>query len=532
MHTYHFVVFNDSNNNVNSWINIGYIASYILANSSVDVRFSFYTVDELETAVEEIYASHPSIIGLPILQHNFYPSLLFCKKIKSLLPDTYIILGNKEATCYGHYIMQNNPEIDAIVLGEGEITTSEVCNRLSLNQDLSDCPGLMLRQGKEVFMTPPRPLVEKLDDLPFPYRGYRQGNGNFYNVLGSRGCTGRCSFCESNTIFTKNSCTHSPVRSRSISNILDEVTQLAKEKDFVVINFLDSTFCSKDTEAINRLEDLYFQIIERKLNFQFNINVRSEQVNPEFIKCLINLSKVGLDSILLGIEAGNTDDIRIYNKGASLDTHRRAINLLNSQLKRTPNIIGVEYGFINFNPYSTIEKLEANVDFALDCDLRLYPFDIMSKLRISGSTTITRKIEQDGLLLGSLAQPIVDPYAYRFIDSRVDDIYNALSKAYSLFQAPNTSLVLSKLRRFSLHKKTDPQFTKKAIALDKAIVQSTLHIYKKALHLAKSSESFASLFSYAEEQKEQIRELSREVQKIENRVSINLLKIGELPYHY
>ena len=427
--------------------------------------------------------------------------------------------------------MENHPAIDAIILGEGEVTTSEVCNCIALNQDISKCPGLMIRRGEEIFETPPRPLIKNLDDLPFPYRGYRVGNGNFYNIIGSRGCVGHCSFCESNTIFSKNSYTHSPVRCRSISNILDEVGILLHDKNFVVINFLDSTFCSNDAEAIHRLKDLYLQIIARKLNFQFNINIRSEQINEEFIDCLVKLSRVGLDSVLVGIEAGNADDIRLYNKGADLKTHRHAIHLLNSQLIKNPNIIGVEYGFINFNAYSTIEKLEANAEFALSNNLTLYPFDIMSKLRISGSTAITRKIEKDGLLTDNTGQPLIDPYAYKFIDRRVDKLYTLLSEAYTIFRAPNTSLVLSKLRRFSLHEKLDSRITEKAITLDKTVSKITLDIFQKGLFLVKNTKPDDSLFTYAAEQNERIKELSKEVKRIENRVSANLLKIGELPHH-
>lgn len=529
--TYHFVVFNEQDNNINSWINIGYIASYLLENSSVCVRFSFYTVDEVEKAVQEIYAVQPDIIGLPILQHNFYVALSFCEQIKKMMPNVYIILGNKEATCYSRYIMERYPEIDAIILGEGEVTTSEVCNCLCSRQDISKCPGLMIRCGDKIFETAPRQLIENLDELPFPHRGYRVGNGNFYNIIGSRGCIGNCSFCESNTIFNKNTYTHSQVRSRSISNILDEVAALARGRNFVAINFLDSTFCADDGEAISRLEDLYLQIIERELNFQFNINIRSEQVDEKFVDCLIKLSRVGLDSVLIGIEAGNADDIQLYNKGADLNTHRYALNLLRNRLEETPNIIGVEYGFINFNPYSTIEKLETNLEFAHINKLALYPFDIMSKLRISGSTAITHKIEKDGLLIGDPSQPIVDPYAYRFIDNRVDKLYRVLNKAFEVFHAPNTSRVLSKLRRLSLHKKLEPQITDVVIALDKATVDITLNIFEKGLGLIKNSEDCDSLFTYAAAQNEQIKALSEDVKKIENRVSATLLKLGELPHH-
>ena len=201
---YHFIVFNDLDNNINSWVNIGYIASYISNNNNISVQFSFYTINDVEKAIKEIHLANPDIIGLPILQHNFYQALSFCEKIKILLPNVYITLGNKEATRYGYYIMENYPSIDAIILGEGEVTTKELCDYISSNQDISNCSGLLIRRGKEIFETPARPLINELDALPFPYRAYRIGKGNIFNVIGSRGCVGCCSFCEANTIFHKN----------------------------------------------------------------------------------------------------------------------------------------------------------------------------------------------------------------------------------------------------------------------------------------------------------------------------------------
>ena len=243
------------------------------------------------------------------------------------------------------------------------------------------------------------------------------------------------------------------------------------------------------------------------------------------------MSQVGLDSVLMGIESGNDDDTRLYNKRADLDTHRHAIKILNDQLKITPNIIGVEYGFINFNPYSTIENLEKNANFALENNIKLYPFDIMSKLRISGSTAITYKIIKDGLLLGDDKLPIVDPYAYKFVDIRVEKLYEILKEAFSIFVPPNISIVLSKLRRLSLHKKLDSKIVEKAIALDELVVEVTLCIFQKGLNIAKNSNNSDSLFEYALEQNTTVKELYREIKIIENRASADLLKIDELARH-
>ena len=101
----------------------------------------------------------------------------------------------------------------------------------------------------------------------------------------------------------------------------------------------------------------------------------------------------------------------------------------------------------------------------------------------------------------------MDPYAYKFIDSRVYKLYNVLSEAFTIFHVPNTSLVLSKLRRFSLHEKLDPQIREKAISLDKTVGEVTLRIFQKGLRLVKNSKPYDSLFAYAAEQNERIKEV-------------------------
>ncbi len=527
---YRFIVFNDLDNNINSWVNIGYIASYLEHNKNAEVQFQFYKSCDVSKAIQEVCENPPEVVGLPMLQHNFNEILSFCREIKKRLPQLFIVLGNKEAVCYYEYIMTHYPEVDAIVLGEGEVTTNEMCYRLSRGETLVECPGLVVRTKEHFVMTGSRFLVQNLDELPFPSRKYRVGDSNIYNIIGSRGCVGRCSFCEANTIFEKNLCTGSSVRYRSIDNILDEVAELMGENKFVVINFLDSTFCSNNKHAILRLQELYNQIVERKLNFQFNLNVRSDQVNDEFIKKLKQLSTVGLDSILVGIETGNADDVKIYNKGPNLEHHINAIKLLNKALKNDPNFIGVEYGFINFNPFSTIEKLKANAEFATTYNVTLYPFDIMSKLRLSGSTKITQQVAEAGLLRQDIKKPITDPYAYDFIDDRMERLYCVLERAYSFVKFANTSLLLSKLRRYSMHATVDIEILEKVIEMNRQVGYITIQIFEKALFIVENSLPAEQLFRYAKEQNDGIKECSKQLKGIENRVSIDLAKLQELPY--
>ena len=450
MKRFDIIVFNQNDHNGNSWLSIGYLSS-ALREEHVDCHVSFFLQDEINLAVEYVLRVNPIAVGVPMLQYNFYTCLAFCKELKSKSPKTFVILGNKEATCYYDYLLNvYHDYIDAISLGEGEDTLIQFCHCIINDTSFGKCPGLAIYSDKQVILTPKRKLRENIDTFPFPDRSYRIGNSNVYNVLGSRGCQGNCSFCEANTIYKHNEGPR--VRQRTINNILDEIETLSENHSIIHINFIDSTFCGDSKQSINRLNELYESLIKRDINIQFGFNIRSEQVNQEFVDCLLKLETVGLVSILIGLEAGNKEDLELYNKCASLDVHKRTLRLLrDNDIISGKAGIHFETGFINFNPYTTLERLRENLDFLESNSVKVSPYDMTSRLMISGSCYILNRIREDGLLTIDPSLPVVNPYGYRFMDPKAKHAYDMYNKYLSMLGIKNYENVLFKKKIFIRH---------------------------------------------------------------------------------
>ena len=78
-------------------------------------------------------------------------------------------------TCGGHYpslcperILRQIPQLDSVVRFEGEETLTELLDALLSPERWSSILGLAFRRDGNVILSPPRPLIENLDALPWP----------------------------------------------------------------------------------------------------------------------------------------------------------------------------------------------------------------------------------------------------------------------------------------------------------------------------------------------------------------------------
>src|SRR4030042_1866697 len=97
----------------------------------------------------------------------------------------------------------NHEYIDAVVVGEGELTLRDLISAFAAGRAFDDIPGLGLRRNRQFILTAERPLAN-LDSLPFPARGlvrkyrHRYFRGKWQPIASmytSRGCPHRCTFC-------------------------------------------------------------------------------------------------------------------------------------------------------------------------------------------------------------------------------------------------------------------------------------------------------------------------------------------------
>ena len=415
------------------WTNIGYLKAALdrgIDTISTSVRYC--EIAAMRETVEAVVEEGNTYYCFSVLQHNFLDCLAFTKEVKALCPKSICIWGNIQASFHGEYILKNYSVVDFISVGEGELTLVELIGKLTRGLAVSQCKGIYYREKDNVVFSGSRELITDLDALPFPDRSfipvkYRSPISMLQiPVFASRGCMGTCTFCDAKVI-NVDSQGKPCVRTRTIRNVISEINAIKQEFQSSCIYFMDSTFCADSQNAYIRLDELYDELNESGLNIYFFMNLRAEQFDDRLINSLNQLRKVGLKFLFVGFESGSPDDLKLYGKRATLRDNINAVEYLHKGgFLDINSSFGFDFGFINFNPYSTIKTLWENFEFLAKEGLPTTIYHLTNALQITSSTPITKKLRKDGLLTNCSDTPICDPFAYRFSDYHIAAILKLL----------------------------------------------------------------------------------------------------------
>ncbi|MCD4781375.1 MAG: cobalamin-dependent protein [Candidatus Omnitrophica bacterium] len=213
-----------------------------------------------EQMLEEAAQINPNLIvfgdllhstgGLSVIWH-FNES---ARKIKKVLPETKILMGGLWYSAFCKESLDQNPAIDFIAMGEGEMTIKELVESLSAGEtDFSSIPGLVSRrEDGSIVMGPHRDLIMDIDSLPMPaydlfpmdkYVGHTYWKP-FAELLTSRGCPGACTFCYQWSLYDERNSTQDYIswRGKSYIKICDEFDLLEKEYGVRVVVIQDDAF--------------------------------------------------------------------------------------------------------------------------------------------------------------------------------------------------------------------------------------------------------------------------------------------------
>ncbi len=218
--------------------------------------------------------------------------------------------------------------IDFILFSEYEFTLLELAKRLSekkRNNGLSEIDGLIYREGSKIIKNKARPLCD-LDALPWPDRDdvpikkYLDSPGEMplpcAQMLASRGCPFHCIFCA----WPQLTYGGHNYRTRSVSDVVDEMEFLIKKMGFKSIYFDDDTFnIGKD-----RMLQLCEEIKNRKLNVPWAVMARPDLMDEEILRAM---KAAGLWAIKYGVESGSQKILDNAKKQLNLELAKRNILL-------------------------------------------------------------------------------------------------------------------------------------------------------------------------------------------------------------
>ncbi len=245
--------------------------------------------------------------------------------LKELLPSGFLVLGGSHVSARPRATMEECPELDLIVIGEGEETINEVAARLDSGKGMDGVRGVIYRRSGRLLENPPRPPIPDLDRLPFPARDlledlsvYRptplRGRGRSTSLVTSRGCPHKCSYC-SQAVFGSRWRANSPER------MVGEIEELIRRERVEFISFEDDNFLFR-RERVERFCDL---LRLKNIKIQWGCAARAENIDFDITR---KMKAAGCRYIYLGVESGSRRIRELLGRRQDLDLIARAVGAI------------------------------------------------------------------------------------------------------------------------------------------------------------------------------------------------------------
>lgn len=355
-------------------LNLAYLAAYLRERvkckiSILDAEVRGLNYEQIKKTIKK---EKPNIVGLtcptPTMKHVFEILKIVKKEIN---PECKTVVGGIHATAMPKETIQN-PDIDFLVAGEGEITFFELVDALvKEKKDFSHIDGLYFKRNGKIVSNKPRQLIADLDSIPFPARDlfdleiYYQAPTKKISseragpILTSRGCAFFCTHCISQKMWSRR------VRFRSTENVLKEMEECITKYDIKEFNVFDDTFTLDQKRAMEICE----MIINRKLNIYWNALSRVNTITKELAA---KMREAGCGKISFGLESGSQRILNLMRKRATLGMARRAVKIVND------NRITVHASFMLGNVGETEKTIKQTIDFSKSLPLENATFFITS----------------------------------------------------------------------------------------------------------------------------------------------------------
>jgi radical SAM superfamily enzyme YgiQ (UPF0313 family) len=176
-----------------------------------------------ERLKEIIRHFNPEYVGITGTTPFAHKMVSISKIVKEINRDIVVVVGGVHATTIPDDFLKEDT-VDIVVIGEGDFTLRDIVD----TDDLHKVKGIMFKVAHNTIFTGLRPLLDNLDELPFPAWDlveHKERYCNSYilikkNPVGpmetSRGCPWHCCYCNK-TIFKHR------FRPKSVTRVVDEM---------------------------------------------------------------------------------------------------------------------------------------------------------------------------------------------------------------------------------------------------------------------------------------------------------------------
>lgn len=291
-----------------------------------------------------IHTEKPDIVGIYCALTRMNQAIEAAKISKG--EGAFTVFGGPEPSIHSKAVLLENPWVDAIVRGEGEITFLDLIKRVDDGECLRGVEGVTFRDDRKIMANPSRNLIKNLDGLPFPaWHLFPIEKYNLFSyfpllsLTSSRGCTFNCNFCAVPEMYQHT------WRCRSPENITDEMEHLVEQYSPSVVFFSDDCF----TANLRRVEKICGVLHSRDLDVSWACLSRTDIP----LSLMRKMKRASCIALLFNLESQMINNVQSIK--AAFQNAEKA------------GIIGVANFVFGF-PGETYCVCERNLNFILDLD--------------------------------------------------------------------------------------------------------------------------------------------------------------------
>lgn len=335
-------------------LGIAYMAG-VLQENNIDVEILDASAEDMDfkDVEKELLKRKPDLVALTALTPTIGRALETAQVVKETLPDSIVVMGGYHPT-FNFIETLEDENVDIVIRGEGEYIMLNLVQALENQSSLHDVKGIVFedKNSKEIVVNPEAPLIQDLDELPFPalnllpMKKYRllDIDTHMTTMITTRGCPMQCSFCSSAAMHGKK------IRERSVENIVDEIEYLKTNYDIDTIAFMDDTFTLKKRKVMAICDE----ILKRNIEIMWGCTSRVDTLDEKLLK---KMKESGCITIFIGVESADQQQLDNMCKNTTIAKIENAFKIAHKLKIRT--IASVALGM----PGDTKEIMNKTVKF-------------------------------------------------------------------------------------------------------------------------------------------------------------------------
>jgi len=263
-----------------------------------------------EVVRDAIASLAPRAIGISVTFSFLYPKgLEIARFAREAAPDIPIVIGGPHVTYQDRICLEEAPEIDVVVRGEGEWTALDLLRALEAGASLEAVAGITWRDPEgQIHRNRNRPLgdVLELPEVDFGLLPADFARAMEVSGVTSRGCTFRCRYCHEFRFWG------GVVRQYPAARVVGEMERVARQ--------LGNRMAGIDDSMLS-MDDAYFLDLCRQLGAspelpdRFGFLTRVDTITPEGLRAM---RQARLGSLSVGLESGSEAVLAAMNKGVTV----------------------------------------------------------------------------------------------------------------------------------------------------------------------------------------------------------------------